>query len=77
MTPFLTRFCVSCGHVFDNMLPSDSGPGWISADAYREKYGFGLDRPHLLEDACPPCARVFAIARREPLLEPGEKLFPV
>jgi hypothetical protein len=72
----LTRFCVGCGHVFDELLPSDHGLGWISGDAFRVKYGFGLDRLTLRRVACPPCARVFAIGRRHLRLELAERLYP-
>jgi hypothetical protein len=65
MIPLPTRFCVGCGHIFDELWPSDGVPSWVPADAFRKKYGFGLDYLRLLEDTCPPCARVFAIGRRE------------
>jgi len=57
------RICAGCGRVFDEIQPQDGQPRWMDAHAYLMKYGFhweGLDR---MDDACPPCARVFAIAR--------------
>ena len=75
MSSLCTRFCVGCGYVFDELLPSDRGHGWIAAEAYREKYGFSLDRLHLVDDVCPPCARVFAIGRQLSRPEPAGKMF--
>lgn len=63
MIPLATRFCVGCGQVLDEMQPSDSRPRWIAAWAYREKYGLRLNDLHLIEDAYPPCGRVFVIGR--------------
>jgi len=64
MTPLHARFCFGCGHFFDEMLYSDDGPTWITADAYHKKYGVGLNSLHLTGDACPPCASVFDIHDR-------------
>jgi uncharacterized OB-fold protein len=47
--------------------PQTVGLPVITGDAYREKYGFGFTELHLMGAACPPCARVFAIGRREVL----------
>lgn len=52
------------------------GSGWIAADVYRERNGFGLNLLHLIWDACPPCARVFAIGRREGLPEKAGTRLP-
>jgi hypothetical protein len=65
MTTLTARFCVGCGQVLDDLQPSDSRPSWITGDAYRQKYGFGFTDLHLMGEACPPCARVFAIGRRQ------------
>jgi hypothetical protein len=40
MTQLSARFCLGCGQVFDDLQPSDSRPCWITAEVYREKYGF-------------------------------------
>jgi hypothetical protein len=69
MIPLAARFCVGCGQVLDDLQPSDSRPSWITAEAYRKKYGFGFTDPHLMGDACPPCVRVFASGRHESLPE--------
>ena len=63
MTHLTVRFCIGCGHVLDELQPSDREPCWIAAHVYREKYGIGLDKLHLIEVACPPCARVLACVR--------------
>jgi hypothetical protein len=63
MTLLTARFCVGCGQVVDDLQPSDSLPLWITADAYRKKHGFGFTDLHLMGEACPPCARIFAIDR--------------
>lgn len=63
MNALTVRFCVGCGYVLDEMQHGDGRAGWIAAHLYRQKYGFGLDKLVLIEDACPPCTRVFAIAR--------------
>lgn len=65
MTALTARFCVGCGQVLDDLQPSDSRSSWITAVAYREKYGCGLTDLHLRGEACPPCARALAIGRRE------------
>jgi len=75
MLPLPIRFCVGCGHVFDKLQPSDGVSSWVSGDVFRDKYGFGLDDLHLIEDTCPPCARVFAIGRALSHPEPVGKLF--
>ena len=64
MTQLTARFCVGCGQILDDRQLSDSQPCWIATHTYSEKYGGGLDELHLIEDACPPCARVLAIGRR-------------
>jgi hypothetical protein len=69
MLPLTAQFCVGCGQVLDDLQSSDCRPCWITAEAYREKYGCRFTDLHLIGDACPPCARVFAIGRRESLPE--------
>ena len=75
MIPLTIRFCVGCGHVLDDLRPSHGTPSWVSAEAVRTRYGCGLDDVQLIEDTCPPCARVFAIARELSRPEPAGKLF--
>lgn len=72
MTQLTARLCAGCGQILDEQQSSDSRPCWIAAQAYREKYGCGLNDLHLMGDACPPCARVLAIGRRRPLPETTE-----
>ena len=69
MIPLAAQFCVGCGQILDELQPSDSRPSWITAEVYREKYGFRFTDLHLIAGACPPCARVFAIGRHESLPE--------
>ena len=64
MTILTARFCVGCGQVFDDLQPPDRLPLWITADAYRKKHGFGFTDLHLIGEACPPCARQYAMDRR-------------
>jgi hypothetical protein len=61
----LRRMC----QVLDDLEPSDSRPSWNAPEVYREKYGFRFTDLHLIENVCPPCARVLAIGRRESLPE--------
>ncbi len=56
------RFCAGCGHVFDEIQPKDGQPQWMDARAYLTKYGFHWDDLDRMDDACPPCTRVLAIA---------------
>lgn len=77
MTSPTVRSSVGDRQVFDESSPFESGPCWIAADTSHEKYGWGLDHLPFIGDACPPCPRVSAIGREEPLLESREKLlFP-
>ena len=69
MNTLTARFCVGCGQVLDELSLPDNPSSWITAAAYREKYGFRFTDLSLIGDACPPCARVFAIGRRESLPE--------
>ena len=55
------RFCAGCGQVFDEIQPKDGQPQWMDAHAYLTKYGFHWEDLDRMDDACPPCARVFAI----------------
>ena len=57
------RFCAGCGHVFDEIQPKGGEPQWMDAHEYLTKYGFHWEDLDRTNDACPPCARVFAIAR--------------
>ncbi len=57
------RICAGCGRVFDEIQPQDGQPRWMDAHAYLMKYGFHWEDLDRMDDACPPCARVFAIAR--------------
>jgi hypothetical protein len=69
MIPLAAEFCIGCGQILDELEPSGSRPSWIAGEVYREKYGFRFTDLHLIEAVCPPCARVFAIGRRESLPE--------
>ena len=60
-----TRFCVGCGQVLDELQLSDGRYCWMTAHTYCEKYGLKFNDLHLIEDTCPPCARVLAIGRRQ------------
>jgi rubredoxin len=64
MTHIPLRLCVGCGRVFDEIQPKDRQPQWMDAHAYLTKYGFHWEDLDRTDDACPLCARVFAIARR-------------
>ena len=55
------RFCAGCGQVFDEIQPKDGQPQWMDVHAYLTKYGFHWEDLDRMDDACPPCARVFAI----------------
>lgn len=62
MKPFPVRFCVGCGYVCDEIRPEGGQPLWTDGHRYVMKYGVrwkDLDRKN---DACPACARLFAIA---------------
>jgi hypothetical protein len=65
MTLLSARFCVGCGQVLDELQLSDNRHCWINAHVYCERYGYRFNELHLIEDTCPPCARVLAIGRRE------------
>ena len=73
MTPLiLVRFCVGCGHLCDEIHPESGHAEWIDAHAYFLKYGFHWNDLNRIDDACPPCARVLAYARRGALPETAE-----
>lgn len=67
MIPHTARFCVGCGRVLDELQSSDSRTCWITADAYRKKFGFMFTDLHLIGDACPLCTHMITIDRRESL----------
>ena len=64
MTHIPLRFCGGCGQVCDEIQPEGGQPQWMDAHAYLMKYGFHWEDLDRTDDACPPCARVFAVARR-------------
>ena len=62
--------CVGCVRILDDLRPfysrlsvSEASPSWIAAEVYYEKYGFRFTDLHVIEDACPSCARAFEIDR--------------
>lgn len=68
MLPLTAQFCVGCGQVLDDLQPSESRPCWITAHAYREKYGFLFTDLHLIGDACPKCVHEILVGPREAVL---------
>ena len=58
------RFCVGCGYVCDEIRPAGGQSQWIDAHSFVMKYGFRWEDLGRIDDACPPCSRVFAYARR-------------
>jgi hypothetical protein len=69
MLPLTAQFCVGCGQVLDDLQPSESRPCWITAHAYREKYGFLFTDLHLIGDACPKCVHEILVGPREAVPE--------
>lgn len=64
MKPFPVRFCVGCGYLCDEPQPESGNAQWIDAHRFLMKYGYHWDDLDRTDDACPGCARLFAIAGR-------------
>jgi hypothetical protein len=64
LKPISLRFCVGCGRLCDEIQPEGGQPQWMDAHAYLTKYGFHWEDLDRTDDACPPCTRVLALARR-------------
>ena len=64
MTPSSVRFCIGCGYVCDEIFPAGPLAQWMDGHRFVTKYGVRWDELTRVDDVCPPCARVFAIARR-------------
>ncbi len=60
----IVRFCAGCGQLFDDIQPKDGQARWVNARTYLVKYGVAWQDLKLVDDACLPCKRVFACARR-------------
>jgi hypothetical protein len=64
MNAISVRFCVGCGYLCDEIHPEGRQPLWIDGHTYVMKYGVRWSDLDRRDDACPNCARVFAIAQR-------------
>jgi hypothetical protein len=61
MIPLITKFCVGCGQVLDQLEYSDSRPSPIAAEVYRERYGVRCTDFQMIKDVCASCVGVLAI----------------
>ncbi|WP_455376944.1 hypothetical protein [Petrachloros mirabilis] len=64
MTPSSVRFCVGCGYVCDEVSPENTSAQWMEGHGFVTKYGLRWEELARVDDVCPACARVFAIARQ-------------
>ena len=64
MKQISVRFCVGCGYICDKIQPEGDQPQWMNAHTYLMKHGLRWEDLDRIDDACPPCARVLACARR-------------
>lgn len=63
MTRHTVRFCLGCGYLCDATASDHSSQEWTEAHRYLTRHGIRWEELDRMEDACPFCARVFAIAR--------------
>lgn len=64
MIPSSVRFCVGCGYVCDEIFSVGPLVQWMDGHRFVTKYGLRWEELVRMDDVCPPCARVFAIARQ-------------
>jgi hypothetical protein len=58
------HICAGCGYFCDEIHPEGGQPLWIDGHTYVMKYGVCWSDLDRRDNACPNCARVFAIAQR-------------
>ncbi|MDP3090550.1 MAG: hypothetical protein Q8N04_07735 [Nitrospira sp.] len=68
------RLCDGCGQMFDDVQPEGGQAPWIDAHAYLMKYGLHWDDLDRVDDACPPCARLFQASAHHPPADGKETL---
>ena len=54
--------CMGCGYLSNKLGSRDGLPVWISGHVFRQRYGYGLSDANVIEDVCPSCAPVIALA---------------
>lgn len=64
MTRSTVRFCLGCGYLCDATTSDRGLETWMEAQRYLTKCDIRWEDLDRIEDACPACARVFAIARK-------------
>ena len=72
MNHLAVRFCVGCGYLCDAHQTDGGQARWINAHEYLPRYGLCWEDLDRTDGTCPPCARVFACARRGDLPKVAE-----
>lgn len=56
------HLCMGCGYLRDKVTPEGGTPLWITGHVFRQTYGYGLSEGKVIEELCPSCAHVIALA---------------
>ena len=64
MTVRAVHFCVGCGYVRDELSSESALAEWIEGHRFVAKHGVRWEELSRIDDVCPSCARVLAIASR-------------
>lgn len=69
------HFCVGCGYVRDEICSGSASAQWIEGSKFVANHAVPWEDLTRVDDVCPSCARVFAIAsRRSPLSSSGDEI---